>query len=232
MTYAQLFTADAHLVDCEPVRLRKAEVQLFSPADLKKIFGPAALDESNAPTPLKELLISRSWLSASSVESVCAETNIPSEKLSRRAGRPALGVEDQRFYKIGCSVEQEFPRCERGFELRRKFTNGGILDLNTLQKEMKKERFSEVEIESALSMDSCLLSGGREPKSRSKEVIRASVLSASRFAPARKSAQIISNMYPRDLSLPSIRAAVSRACSITASRNSSAAFFRSSIKRL
>jgi hypothetical protein len=36
-----------------------------------------------------------------------------------------------------------------------------------------------------------------------------------RLAPARKSAQIISKQYPRDLSLPSIKAAVSRACSTT-----------------
>jgi hypothetical protein len=39
-----------------------------------------------------------------------------------------------------------------------------------------------------------LFSGGREPKSRSKEVIRVSVLSVSRFTPAGKSAQFISNI--------------------------------------
>jgi hypothetical protein len=38
-----------------------------------------------------------------------------------------------------------------------------------------------------------------------------------RRAPARKSAQIISRQYPRDLSVPSIRATVSRACSTTLS---------------
>src|SRR5271157_2822547 len=37
----------------------------------------------------------------------------------------------------------------------------------------------------------------------------------SRQAPARKSAQIISRQYPRDLSVPSIREAVSIACSMT-----------------
>jgi hypothetical protein len=37
----------------------------------------------------------------------------------------------------------------------------------------------------------------------------------SRFAPAKKSAQIISRQYPRDLSEPNIRAAVSMARSTT-----------------
>src|SRR5438270_13697465 len=37
----------------------------------------------------------------------------------------------------------------------------------------------------------------------------------SRLAPAKKSAQIISRQYPRDLSVPSIRAAASMACSMT-----------------
>ena len=188
MTHAQLFTADAHLVDCELVRLRKAEVNFSSPADLKKIFGPAALDESNASTPLKELLVSRSWLSASSVESVHAETNIPSEKLSRRpGGRPRLAVEDQCFYTIGCSVEQEFPRCKRGFELRRKVTNGGILDLNALRKEMKKERFSEVEIESVL--------------------IKRTPMGAAKYVVAR---QLSSEKKPNGLSLRTVHSAHSR----------------------
>ena len=37
----------------------------------------------------------------------------------------------------------------------------------------------------------------------------------SKYAPAGKSAQIISRQYPRDLSVPSIKAAVSIACSMT-----------------
>ena len=40
-------------------------------------------------------------------------------------------------------------------------------------------------------------------------------LSVSKAAPAKKSAQIISREYPRDLSLPSISAAISRARSTT-----------------
>jgi len=64
----------------------------------------------------------------------------------------------------------------------------------------------------ALSKNFCLLGCGRASKSRSKEIISASEFPVSRFAPARKSAQIISSMYPRDLSLPSIRVAVSNHC--------------------
>ena len=45
-----------------------------------------------------------------------------------------------------------------------------------------------------LSKNSCLLGSGRESKSRSKDIMRASELPFSRFAPARKSAQIISSV--------------------------------------
>jgi hypothetical protein len=51
--------------------------------------------------------------------------------------------------------------------------------------------------------------------SRMRQGNRASRLPASRLTPARKSAQIISRQYPRDLSLPSIRAVFSSVCSIT-----------------
>src|SRR5712692_1921178 len=66
----------------------------------------------------------------------------------------------------------------------------------------------------------CLRCGwGRKSTRRARERNRAFplLLSGLRLAPARKSAQIISRQYPRDLSLPSISAAVSRACSITGS---------------
>jgi len=151
MAHVHLFTADANFVDCQLVRTRKAEFNFFSPAELMQFVGPAVLDESSAHIPLKALLTSHSTVRVSMVENHHDASKIPSEKPSRRlGGRPRLAVEDQSFYKIGRSVEQEFLRCERGFELRRKLTNGGVLDLNALRKEMKKERFSEVEIESVL----------------------------------------------------------------------------------
>src|SRR5438132_11060832 len=56
----------------------------------------------------------------------------------------------------------------------------------------------------------CLCSPGRNLKNW--ESARRSTLESppSRFAPARKSAQISSRQYPRERSLPSIRAAVSQ----------------------
>jgi hypothetical protein len=48
-------TVSAFLVDCEIVKQRKLELQLKSPADLAKILGPGAFDESNASTPLNKL---------------------------------------------------------------------------------------------------------------------------------------------------------------------------------
>jgi hypothetical protein len=50
----------AYLVDCDVVKKRKAELQLSSPADLVRILGPSAFDESRAATPLKESSISHS----------------------------------------------------------------------------------------------------------------------------------------------------------------------------
>src|SRR5580692_9576252 len=67
----------------------------------------------------------------------------------------------------------------------------------------------------ACSRNICRCGRGRNLKTRATDCSRASGFWFSRFAPARKSAQIISRQYPRDLSEPSIRAAVSRDCSIT-----------------
>src|SRR6266852_6900044 len=63
--------------------------------------------------------------------------------------------------------------------------------------------------------NACRCSPGRNLKNLETECKSTSGFPLSRFAPARKSAQIISRQYPRDLSLPSINAAVSIACSIT-----------------
>src|SRR5690348_13006865 len=58
-------------------------------------------------------------------------------------------------------------------------------------------------------------SSERNRKSRDIDISSTSGLPWSRLAPARKSAQIISRQYPRDLSVPSISPAVSIACSTT-----------------
>jgi hypothetical protein len=63
--------------------------------------------------------------------------------------------------------------------------------------------------------NSCCCEAGRNPKNRLNDMRSRSGFPFSRFAPARKSAQIISRQYPRDLSDPSIRAAISSACSMT-----------------
>src|SRR5580704_3954133 len=67
----------------------------------------------------------------------------------------------------------------------------------------------------ACSISASRCGWGRNLKIRATDCSRASGFWFSRFAPARKSAQIISRQYPRDLSEPSIKAAVSRACSMT-----------------
>src|SRR3989454_12483141 len=63
--------------------------------------------------------------------------------------------------------------------------------------------------------NACFCSPGRNLKNREMDCNSSSGSPLSRLAPARKSAQIISRQYPRDLSVPSINAAVSMACSIT-----------------
>ena len=67
----------------------------------------------------------------------------------------------------------------------------------------------------ASSRNACRCGRGRNLNNRVTDCKGSSGLPSSRFAPARKSAQIISRQYPRDLSEPSIKAAVSRACSMT-----------------
>jgi len=63
--------------------------------------------------------------------------------------------------------------------------------------------------------NSCLRVAGNSRKSRIMDSSKILGLPLSKRAPASKSAQIISRQYPRALSDPSIRAAVSIACSIT-----------------
>src|ERR1019366_5676918 len=63
------------------------------------------------------------------------------------------------------------------------------------------------------SRKACCCSPGKNLKYREIELSRISGSPLSKCAPARKSAQIISRQYPRDLSVPSISAAVSIACS-------------------
>jgi hypothetical protein len=48
--------AGAVLVDCEVVRRRKQELQSLSPADLKKLIGERAFDESSIEIPLCDLV--------------------------------------------------------------------------------------------------------------------------------------------------------------------------------
>ena len=62
-----------------------------------------------------------------------------------------MALEKKSFFQIGRSVEQEFPQCERGFELLRRLRNHGITELNALQNELKKGQFSAVEIEALLT---------------------------------------------------------------------------------
>ena len=63
--------------------------------------------------------------------------------------------------------------------------------------------------------NACRCSPARNLKNRDMDCRSIVGSSLSRFAPAMKSAQIISRQYPRDLSVPSIKAAVSIACSTT-----------------
>jgi hypothetical protein len=65
----------------------------------------------------------------------------------------------------------------------------------------------------ACSRNAYFCSPGRNLKNCWIDCSNISEFPSSRCAPARKSAQIISRQYPRDFSVPSIRAAVSRACS-------------------
>lgn len=80
------FTASAVLADCEVVKKRKLEVQLSSPADLVKMFGPRALDESQASVPLNKL-------SARSDDETQATRDGAPEGPSRRQGKYNDGSE-------------------------------------------------------------------------------------------------------------------------------------------
>src|SRR6266704_4048312 len=67
----------------------------------------------------------------------------------------------------------------------------------------------------ACDKNACFCSPGRNLKNLEIDCSSTSGSPLSRLAPARKSAQIISRQYPRDLWVPNIKAAVSMACSIT-----------------
>jgi hypothetical protein len=198
MTHVRLFTVDADLADCEMAKKRKTEVNLFSPDDLMKIFGPAALDESSASIPLKELLISQSkQLAAFTVKNCHDAANILSEKPSRRlGGRRRLALEEKKFFEIARSVEQEFPRCECGFELLRRFRNNGITEFNALQNELRKEQLSAVEIESLLA--------ARTPMGAAKLVVARSLPTQKK--PKGLSPRTVHSSYSRYLrsKLPSV----------------------------
>jgi hypothetical protein len=112
-----------------------------------KIFGPAALDESSAFVPLKELLILRSKLAPSMVWNSHDAANRP----RRLGGRRRLALEEKSFFLIGRMIEEEFPRCKRGFELLRRLRNDGIVDLEALRNKLRKSEFSPVEIGALLT---------------------------------------------------------------------------------
>lgn len=120
------FTGSAVLIDCDIVKERKREIQRSSPADLVKILGSRALDESRASIPLKEL----------------AARNV--------GGRKRVATERQRFYMIGCAVDQNVHRFELDFELLRELKSDGMWEPNALRKELMKNSVDSKEIDALL----------------------------------------------------------------------------------
>jgi hypothetical protein len=120
------FAVAAVLVDCDIVKKRKREIQWSSPADLMKILGSRALDESCTAIPLKQL----------------AARNV--------GGRKQLVTEQQRFFMIGRSVDQKIHRFESGFALLKTLKIGGVWESNAQRKALTKHFYNSKEIEALL----------------------------------------------------------------------------------
>ncbi len=97
-----------------------------------------------------------------------AATSQPEKRAKTRGGRKRLATEKQRFYLIGCSVDQAFHRFESAFRLLKKLKiSDGNWDLNAYRNELAKRHFASKEIDALLQ--------ARTPMSAAKRFVARSL---------------------------------------------------------
>jgi len=107
-----------------------------------------------------------------------------------RGGRKKLVTEKQRFYMIGCSVDQIFSRFESAFRVSKEFKiANGNWDVNTLRSELVRHHFASKEIDAALQ--------ARTPMGAAKRFVAKSL--TSRAHPNGISLQTVNSCYSRYL---------------------------------
>jgi hypothetical protein len=115
----------------------------------------------------------------------------PDEKsATTRGGRKRLATEKQRFYMIGCSVDQMFSRFESAFRVSKEFKlANGNWEVNTLRSELVRHQFSSKEIDAVLQ--------ARTPMGAAKRFVAKSL--TSRAHPNGISLQTVNSCYSRYL---------------------------------
>ena len=106
----------------------------------------------------------------------------------KRGGRKRLAMEKQRFYMIGCSVNQMFSRLESAFRVSKEFKlANGNWDVNTLRSELVRHQFTSKEIDAVLQ--------ARTPMGAAKRFVAKSL--TSRAHPNGISLQTVNSCYSR-----------------------------------
>lgn len=109
---------------------------------------------------------------------------------TRGGGRKRLVTEDQRFYLIGRSVDQQLPKFEFVFKLLRELKIlGGDGDLNVLRSGLTKHHFTQNEIDIVIQ--------ARTPMGSAKRFVAKSL--TSRAHPNGISLQTVNSAYSRYL---------------------------------
>ena len=107
-----------------------------------------------------------------------------------RGGRKRLATEKQRFYMIGCLVDQMLPRFESAFRVSKELKLvKGNWELNTLRSELAKHHFTSTEIDAVLQ--------ARPPMGAAKRFVAKSL--TSRNHPNGISLQTVNSCYSRYL---------------------------------
>ena len=105
-------------------------------------------------------------------------------------GRKRLATEKQRFYVIGRSVDQMFPRLESAFRLLKELRiTSANSDLNTLKNELLKRKINHQEVDAVLQ--------AKTPMSAAKRFVAKSLTSLGH--PNGISLQTINSCYSRYL---------------------------------
>jgi hypothetical protein len=124
------------------------------------------------------------------MSSIPAGATPPTKRAPRSGGRKRLAKEKQRFYMIGRSVDQMFPRLESAFRLLKELRiTSANSDPNTLKNELLKRKINYQEIDAVLQ--------AKTPMGAAKRFVGKSL--TSRAHPNGISLQTVNSCYSRYL---------------------------------